>query len=76
MSDTDLTVLEQYKLARDAILVNLAAGTKEVVELEIRNRRVEYSSTNQSLEMIEKLIKFYERKTTSGASRNYAKLKR
>lgn len=76
MAQTDAEVLEQYKLARDAILATLAAGTQEVIELEIRNRRVRYIPTQANLKAIEELIKYYERKTSSGQVRNYANLRR
>lgn len=70
MAQTDAEVLEDYKLARDAILAAISVGDR-VVRYRIGNREVYKDATPQSLEFIEKMIRYYSN-LVNGASNGRA----
>ncbi len=61
MSNTDAQVLEQLKLARDAVLAVLVSGGG-VVQYSIGDRSIRREATREGLQAIEELIRYYERK--------------
>ena len=69
---SDAEILEQYRLARDAIVTAIAAGT-ETVEYQIGSRRVKRTDTTLALREIERLIAYYQAKADAssyGRARN------
>lgn len=76
-------MLEEYEDIRDDILAQLAAG-ENIVEYEIRNRRVRKNNKREIaniLEVVEEAIsKYYDlcnrQAVSSGRVRNYIELKR
>lgn len=75
MSDSDTTVLEQYRLARDKLIAEIIAGTS-VVRLMIRGREVETSDPQRTLEFVEREIEKYERRTASNRGRTSTLVRR
>lgn len=78
MSLSIAEILEEYRLARDALVAGIRAG-ESVVELEIRNRRVRYSDPASDLKTVEAQITHYESRLAASQSRsqrNYARLAR
>jgi hypothetical protein len=69
---SDAEILEQYKLARDAIVTALAEGNDEI-EYQIGSRRVRRTDTTLALREVERLIAYYEARAlaSSGRARNY-----
>lgn len=75
MSDSNATVLENYRLARDVLIAEIAAGTS-VVRLVIRGREVETSDPQKTLAFIEEQILRYERLTASNRGRTATLVRR
>lgn len=66
MSLSDVALLEQYKLARDAIVTAIATD-RGVVRYKIGMREVERFDPARALAEIEELIRYYERKTSAAS---------
>jgi hypothetical protein len=75
---TDSEILEQYKVARDAIVAAIAAG-RDVIEYQVMSQRRKSADPVAELRLIEQQIVYYERRVagaTSGRARNYAQIHR
>lgn len=68
-------ILDEYLAARDALVAAIAAG-ENVVELEIRGRRVRYSDPVAALKLVEERLAHYQRLVAAGPARNYFRLRR
>ena len=71
-------ILEQYKLARDALVAAIAAGSN-VVEYQIMSQRKRVADPLQELKHVEFMIAHYEQRAdqeTYGRTRNYAEIHR
>jgi hypothetical protein len=77
MAATNSEILEQYRLARDAILTAIAAGN-DVVEYRIGSRSKRVTDPVSELRFVEEMIERYESKVnaTSGRARNLIRLRR
>ena len=78
MSLSDSDILEQYKLARDA-LVTAIGNNESVVEIEIRGKRSRVTDPQKMLETVEEQISKYERRisaSTNGLARNNVRLRK
>lgn len=78
MALTNAEILEQYKLARDAVLGAIADGAP-VVRYRIGNREVQKDATHSLLESLEEMIDKYEGKdnvATHGRAKTLARFRR
>ncbi len=75
MADSDATVLENLKTARDLVIDLIAAGDERVIEYEIRGRRVRRQATAANLKSLQELIGIYEKRVAaaSGIAKVYAR---
>ena len=75
MSDSDATVMENLRLARDYVLARITAGS-DVVSYSIGGRSVTRRSAHEDLTEFENLIERYEARVNAGTvnkgGRNYA----
>lgn len=75
---SDVEILNAYKLARDAIVLAIAAG-QDVVEYQVMSQRKRTADPVAELRLIETQIQYYERKVAGdgqGRARNYVRLRR
>jgi hypothetical protein len=75
---SDSEILEQYKLARDAIVTAIAEGSHSV-EYRVGSRQVRRTDPAVALREIERIIGMYETKVAGaayGRARNYVEFHR
>ena len=75
---TDTEILEQYKLARDAIVTAIRLG-QDVIEYQVMSQRRRSADPVAELRLIETQIAVYEQRiqsATTGRARNYARMNR
>jgi hypothetical protein len=64
---TDSEILEQYKLARDAIVMAIAEG-RSVIEYQVMSQRRKSTDPVAALRVVESQIAFYDQKVANAAS--------
>ena len=75
---SDVEILNQYKLARDSIVLAIAEGN-DVVEYQVMSQRRRSTDPAQALRLCEQQIQYYQRlvdDATFGRARNYVQLAR
>lgn len=75
---SDAAILEQYKLARDALVAAIVNGDN-MTSFTVRGREFTCDSPNAALELCERMIRLYQSQTDAAAGtsrRNYAQLRR